>query len=119
MSAGLQEERRRVVDALRTFVLRLVSAPIRLYQSLISPALPPRCKYEPSCSAYALAALRAHGVMRGSILAIWRLVRCNPFSHGGYDPVEAQTLFRSDRPRMEIPMTNAPEREHHQPGVRV
>jgi uncharacterized protein len=70
---------------------------IRLYQRLVSPALPRRCKYEPSCSAYALEAIRSLGLARGVVLATWRLVRCNPFSHGGYDPVEAQTLFAPPR----------------------
>ena len=77
----------------RTLAAVLV-APIRLYQRLISPALPRRCKYEPTCSAYATEALRAHGPLRGSVLAAWRLLRCNPFSHGGHDPVSAQRLFR-------------------------
>jgi putative membrane protein insertion efficiency factor len=61
--------------------------PIRLYRRLISPALPRRCKYEPSCSKYAVEAVQELGVVRGSLAAAWRLVRCNPFSHGGYDPV--------------------------------
>jgi putative membrane protein insertion efficiency factor len=72
-------------------------APIRAYQRLVSPALPRRCKYEPTCSAYAAQAIRELGIVRGAILAAWRLVRCNPFSHGGYDPVEARTLFRDKR----------------------
>jgi uncharacterized protein len=72
----------------------VVTAPIRLYQRVLSPALPRRCKYEPTCSAYALEALRRHGPIRGIVLATWRLIRCNPFSHGGYDPVSAQRLFR-------------------------
>ena len=76
-------------------VLRgIVLAPIRLYQKLISPALPRRCKYEPTCSAYAVQAIREFGILRGLVLAAWRLLRCNPFSHGGFDPVEAQRLFR-------------------------
>ena len=75
-------------------LLAIVLAPIRLYQRWISPALPRRCKYEPTCSAYAAQAIRELGVMRGSILAAWRLARCNPFSHGGYDPVEARRLFK-------------------------
>jgi putative membrane protein insertion efficiency factor len=79
---------------MRGLALVLVTAPVRLYQRVISPALPRRCKYEPTCSAYAVEALRTHGVLRGSVLAIWRLVRCNPFSHGGYDPVGAQRIFR-------------------------
>jgi putative membrane protein insertion efficiency factor len=69
-------------------------APIRAYQRFISPALPRRCKYEPTCSAYAVDAVREFGVMRGLVLAGWRLLRCNPLSHGGYDPVESQTLFK-------------------------
>jgi putative membrane protein insertion efficiency factor len=77
-------------------VLRaLVIAPIRLYQRLISPALGPRCKYHPTCSAYAVQAIERYGILRGSVLAAWRLLRCNPFSLGGYDPVTAQRLFRS------------------------
>ncbi len=61
--------------------------PIRVYQRLISPALPQRCKYHPSCSAYAVQAIRRYGILRGLVLAGWRLLRCNPWSHGGYDPV--------------------------------
>jgi uncharacterized protein len=52
------------------------------------------CKYEPTCSAYAAQAIREFGPVRGVVLAAWRLLRCNPFSHGGYDPVRAQRLFR-------------------------
>jgi uncharacterized protein len=79
------------VRKLLTGVLR---SPIRLYQRVLSPALPRRCKYEPTCSAYALEALRSHGPIRGAVLAAWRLLRCNPFSHGGYDPVSSQRIFR-------------------------
>ncbi len=67
---------------------------IRLYQRTLSPLLGPRCRYHPSCSAYGLQAIRSYGILRGSVLAGWRILRCNPFSHGGYDPVAAQTLFR-------------------------
>jgi uncharacterized protein len=81
-------------------LLTVVLAPIRLYQRWISPSLPRRCKYEPTCSAYAVEAIRELGVVRGTILAAWRLARCNPFSHGGYDPVQARTLFR---PKGEVP----------------
>jgi putative membrane protein insertion efficiency factor len=73
--------------------VRVAQAPILLYQRVISPALPRRCKYEPTCSAYAVAALREFGILRGLVLAVWRILRCNPFSHGGYDPVDAQRLF--------------------------
>jgi uncharacterized protein len=73
---------------------RLLVTPIRLYQRFVSPALPRRCKYEPTCSAYALDAVRKHGPLRGFLLATWRVLRCNPFSHGGYDPVSGQRMFR-------------------------
>ncbi len=60
---------------------------IRVYQRFISPALGPRCRYHPSCSEYAAQALGRHGILRGSLLASWRVLRCNPWSHGGFDPV--------------------------------
>jgi putative membrane protein insertion efficiency factor len=72
----------------------LAVAPIRVYQRAISPALPRRCKYYPSCSEYAVGAIRRYGILRGLVLAAWRLLRCNPWSHGGVDLVEDQTLFR-------------------------
>jgi putative membrane protein insertion efficiency factor len=72
----------------------VAQAPIHVYRRVVSPALPARCKYYPSCSAYALQAIGTYGILRGAVLAAWRLLRCNPFSHGGYDPVSAQTLFR-------------------------
>ena len=77
---------------------RLVLAPIVAYQRVVSPALPRRCKYEPTCSAYAVQAIHDYGILRGLVLAAWRLLRCNPFSHGGLDPVEAQRLFRRRDP---------------------
>ena len=70
-------------------------APIRLYQRVLSPALPKTCKYHPSCSQYAVDAIRRYGILRGSVLAAWRLLRCNPWSHGGVDFAEQQTLFRT------------------------
>ena len=72
----------------------LLLAPIRVYQRFISPLLPRRCKYLPTCSAYAVDAVRDYGVLRGFVLAGWRLLRCNPWSDGGYDPVSDQTLFK-------------------------
>ena len=73
-------------------------APIRLYQRFVSPALGARCKYHPTCSEYAVQAIRSYGVLRGLVLAAWRVLRCNPWSHGGVDPVEAQTIFRTRTP---------------------
>jgi uncharacterized protein len=77
---------------------RLAVAPIRLYQRLISPMVGQRCKYYPSCSEYAVQAIRRFGIVRGLVLAAWRLLRCNPWSHGGFDPVEDQRLFTSKAP---------------------
>jgi hypothetical protein len=62
-------------------------APVRLYQRFVSPLLPQRCKYYPTCSQYAVEAIRVHGPRRGLLMAGWRLLRCNPFSNGGLDPV--------------------------------
>ena len=77
---------------------RILSAPllalIAFYQRFISPAFPRRCRYEPTCSAYAVEAIRELGPVRGSIVAGWRLLRCNPFSDGGIDDVCDRTLFR-------------------------
>jgi putative membrane protein insertion efficiency factor len=72
-------------------------SPIALYQRVVSPVLPRRCKYEPTCSRYAIRAVEEYGILRGLVLATWRLLRCNPWSHGGYDPVSAQRLFKTDR----------------------
>jgi uncharacterized protein len=78
-----------------TRVLRAAAvAPVMIYQRVVSPAIPRRCKYEPTCSRYAVEAIREYGILRGLVLAGWRLLRCNPWSHGGYDPVTAQRLFR-------------------------
>lgn len=76
----------------------LLVAPIRVYQRLLSPALGQRCKYYPSCSEYAAQAVERFGMLRGLILAGWRLLRCNPWSNGGFDPVEDQRLFKSHAP---------------------
>jgi putative membrane protein insertion efficiency factor len=79
-------------------VLREIALfPIRAYRRILSPALPSRCKYHPTCSAYAIEAVRSYGVGRGAVLAGWRLLRCNPWSHGGFDPVDRQRLFHPPR----------------------
>ena len=66
---------------------RLFLALIRFYQKHISPAFPPRCRFTPTCSQYALEALEKYGALKGSWLAIKRILRCNPLCKGGYDPV--------------------------------
>jgi len=69
-------------------------AVVRGYTRFVSPGLAPRCKYHPTCSRYALDALDEYGLLRGLLLAGWRLARCNPWSHGGVDYARDQTLFR-------------------------
>ncbi|MBU5625754.1 membrane protein insertion efficiency factor YidD [Oscillibacter sp. MSJ-2] len=66
---------------------RLLLALVRFYRREISPAFPPRCRYIPTCSQYALEAIEKYGALKGSYLAFRRVLRCNPFHKGGYDPV--------------------------------
>jgi len=66
---------------------RLLVGMIRFYKKYISSGLPPSCKYHPTCSQYAIDALERFGAVRGTILAAWRILRCNPFSRGGFDPI--------------------------------
>ena len=60
---------------------------IQLYQKYLSPMKRTRCPYFPTCSCYGMQAIEKYGAGKGSVLAVWRILRCNPFSHGGYDPV--------------------------------
>ena len=71
----------------QSIIARMAMAMIRFYRHRISPTMPPRCKYDPSCSQYALEAFGKYGFLRGLILTVWRILRCNPLSKGGYDPV--------------------------------
>ena len=66
---------------------RTALALIRFYRRFISPGLPPSCRFEPTCSAYADEAIARYGIIKGGRLAVWRILRCNPFGTGGYDPV--------------------------------
>ena len=66
---------------------KAVIALIRVYQYCISPLLPSMCRFTPTCSRYAIEALQRHGTARGLALTVWRVLRCQPFSRGGYDPV--------------------------------
>ncbi len=66
---------------------KVLIAPIQVYQRLISPLLPRRCRFYPTCSQYAVEALEIHGAFRGSWLAVRRILRCHPLHPGGYDPV--------------------------------
>jgi putative membrane protein insertion efficiency factor len=65
----------------------LMIGAIDVYRRWVSPMLPPSCRYYPTCSEYAKISLEKHGVFKGSALAAWRILRCNPFSTSGYDPV--------------------------------
>ncbi len=72
---------------LRDLPRRIVLLPIRGYQKFISPALPPSCRFSPSCSQYTLEAVSRYGALKGLWLGVRRLIRCHPFNPGGYDPV--------------------------------
>jgi len=76
-------------------VKRLLLGAIDAYRRWISPSLPRRCRYEPTCSAYAAESISRFGVVRGLLLGSWRLLRCNPLSHGGFDPVPARFTLKT------------------------
>lgn len=90
-------------------IARGVLAPIRAYQRWISPALPRSCRYYPTCSAYAVEAVTVHGALKGTLLAAWRLLRCNPLTPGGVDHVPDPGRWRyhhpHDVPRFEVSRT--------------
>ncbi len=72
--------------------MKLILATLRGYKRFISPALPTACRYVPTCSDYAIEAVERHGAIRGSSMALWRLLRCNPFGGHGYDPVPPEQI---------------------------
>ncbi|MHC5065017.1 MAG: membrane protein insertion efficiency factor YidD [Planctomycetota bacterium] len=74
----------------------LLVFPIWLYRKLISPLKPPCCRFHPTCSQYAMTALRRHGVIRGLTLSLWRILRCQPFARNGEDPVPHRFTFRAE-----------------------
>ena len=74
----------------------LLLLPVHLYRRLLSPLLGQNCRYFPTCSSYAVTALSRHGVLKGTLLAGWRLLRCNPWSLGGSDRVPARGRWRPD-----------------------
>lgn len=81
------------------------------YRRYISPAVPPLCRFEPTCSAYAREALQTHGAFRGTALTVWRLLRCNPFGGKGYDPVpDARNGPTQDAPPQDEPKQNGTRR---------
>jgi putative membrane protein insertion efficiency factor len=97
--------------------VRPLVALLRGYQRFISPALPPTCRFSPSCSAYAIEALQVHGLARGTVLTAWRLLRCAPWHPGGVDPVPPRRgPTRPDGPAAGDPRTrSADDREEQAP----
>lgn len=77
----------KVLKWIKGLLVWLLLQPIYLYQKYISPMLPPSCRFTPTCSTYAVESLKKHGPIKGLLLAIWRILRCNPWGGSGYDPV--------------------------------
>lgn len=88
----------RVVSAVHEGLVFVVSLPIRFYRRFLSPLKPSCCRFRPTCSQYALEALEEWGVVCGLGLALWRILRCNPFGRGGYDPVPACPWKKRNQP---------------------
>lgn len=84
---------------------RLLILPIRFYKRCISPLYPPCCRFYPSCSTYAIEAIQIHGPLKGLLLATWRILRCNPWNPGGFDPVPPLNVHPS--------AAQAESQEHH------
>ncbi|HHT09966.1 MAG TPA: membrane protein insertion efficiency factor YidD [Candidatus Atribacteria bacterium] len=76
-----------LVVKIRDFLVNVIDRILNFYQIFISPSLPSSCRFEPTCSQYARDAIRKYGVLKGGIMALWRILRCHPYSRGGYDPV--------------------------------
>lgn len=75
------------MDFIRNIIINIFLLPVRFYRKFISPLKPPSCRFFPSCSAYALEAFSIHGIIKGLILSVWRIIRCNPYNVGGIDYV--------------------------------
>jgi len=89
-------------------VKRILILLVNGYSRFISPAVPPLCRFEPTCSAYAREALQTHGALRGTALTVWRLLRCNPFGGKGYDPApDARDVPHQEGPQEEGPVQDA------------
>lgn len=78
---------------MKTYLVRLYLFPVRFYRRFISPLIPPCCRFTPTCSAYAVKAVERFGIIKGTVLAVWRILRCNPFCRGGYDDVPEEFSF--------------------------
>lgn len=80
---------------------RIATAPLRFYRRFLSPLKPPMCRFSPTCSHYAVEAVETHGVVKGTLLATWRVLRCNPFAKRGLDPVPPPGTWHSPHRRLE------------------
>ena len=76
---------------------RLLIGAIRLYRKTLSPFIGQQCRFEPTCSHYGEEAIAKHGALRGTILTVWRILRCGPWSKGGYDPVPETCLVKHEK----------------------
>ncbi|MBN2273538.1 MAG: membrane protein insertion efficiency factor YidD [Bacteroidales bacterium] len=85
----------RLLDNIHALIIKLMILPVKFYKYSISPLLPNSCRHYPTCSEYAIQALNEHGIVKGSMLAIWRILRCNPWGTSGYDPVPPKKQKRT------------------------
>lgn len=81
---------------MKKFIIWVLVFPVKIYQKLISPLLPPNCIYTPSCSSYFIKSLQVHGPIKGFIIGVLRILRCSPFFKGGWDPVESETTITKE-----------------------
>jgi hypothetical protein len=77
----------KVLHAIHSLLIQLLILPVRFYQYSISPLFPNSCRHQPTCSQYTIEALKMHGLLKGSMLSAWRILRCNPWGTSGFDPV--------------------------------
>jgi len=94
---------KKALKKLRNGLLWIVILPIRIYQYTISPILPTSCRHVPSCSQYSIEALKTHGIIRGTYLAVHRILRCHPWGTHGHDPVPPKPyrIFKIKNPNTE------------------
>jgi putative membrane protein insertion efficiency factor len=77
----------KILNTIHSLLIQLLILPVRFYQYSISPLLPNSCRHQPTCSQYTIEALKVHGLLKGSMLSAWRILRCNPWGTSGFDPV--------------------------------
>jgi len=77
----------KILNTIHSFLIQVLILPVRFYQVSISPLLPNSCRHQPTCSQYTIEAMKVHGLLKGSMLSIWRILRCNPWGTSGFDPV--------------------------------